>query len=150
MKTIDFYHVNADKLATQYDSLSFEQVHGDWLAMLSELSPKASVVDIGAGSGRDARALQQLGFTVTAVEPADKLRKLGQQHAPEVIWLDDSLPDLRRLKLNQRFDLVLVSAVWMHLNQAQQKLALKNIKQLLTAKGITVITLRHGCFDDGR
>lgn len=150
MKTIDFYHLNAEKLAAQYDSLSFEQVHADWLDILKLLPQGASVVDIGAGSGRDALALHAQGFSVTAVEPADKLRKHGQQKSPQIIWLDDTLPDLRRLKQNQKFDLVLVSAVWMHLTQTQQKHALLNIKMLLKAKGFLVITLRHGNFDDER
>lgn len=150
MKNIAFYHANADKLASQYDSLTFAQVHADWLSVLQQLPPGASIADIGAGSGRDALALHQLGFTVTAVEPADKLRKLGQQKSPDIIWLDDALPELRRLKLNQRYDLVLLSAVWMHLDRNEQKKALKSVKQLLKPNGFAVITLRYGSFDDGR
>ncbi|RUO48458.1 class I SAM-dependent methyltransferase [Pseudidiomarina donghaiensis] len=150
MKNIAFYHTNADKLASQYDSLTFEQVHADWLPVLQLLPRGASIVDIGAGSGRDALALHHQGFHVTGVEPADKLRKLGQQKSSEIIWLDDKLPELRRLKLNQRYDLVLISAVWMHLGRNEQKKALKSLKQLLKPNGFAVITLRFGHFDDGR
>ena len=40
---------------------------------------------------------------------------------PNVTWLDDSLPELSRLRaLGHRFDLVLLSAVWMHVPRASE------------------------------
>ena len=46
------YNHQSEEMAQRYEDLSFEQVHRD---ILSELPPKgATVLDVGAGSGRDA------------------------------------------------------------------------------------------------
>ncbi|KPQ26053.1 MAG: hypothetical protein HLUCCA13_03020 [Halomonas sp. HL-48] len=59
-----------------------------------------------------------------AVEPAEKLRTLGQSHTHDrdVSWIDDTLPALNCVsQLSQRFQLILVSAVWMHLPPNEQQ-----------------------------
>ena len=60
---------------TQYNSVSFETVHTSW----QEWWPKngQTILDIGAGNGRDAQWLNERGCEVVAVEPADALRTLG-------------------------------------------------------------------------
>ena len=87
-----FYNEHAQRLFEQYQSLEFERVHGEWLHHLPEQA--GLVLDIGAGSGRDARAMAQRGWQVVAVEPADKLRTLGQTTTAglDVSWLEDTLP----------------------------------------------------------
>ena len=78
--------------------------------------------------------------------------KLGEENTPdEVTWLDDELPTLYKVrKLSCRYDLILVSAVWMHLPVMLRYKALSVLAKLLTKKGKIVITLRQGSFDDGR
>jgi protein-L-isoaspartate O-methyltransferase len=46
------YEQNALQLVTQYESLAFEDAHAALLDLLPEQS--ATVLDVGAGSGRDA------------------------------------------------------------------------------------------------
>lgn len=148
--TISFYDKNATQLAQQYDSLAFESVHQSW----SQYWPKtgATVLDVGAGSGRDARWMSERGCTVVAVEPSIRLRDLVQQSCSEdVICLDDSLPHLNHVvRLAKRYDLVMLSAVWMHISIEQRSAAIKVLSNLLVDDGILVITLRHGGFKDGR
>ncbi|MDN7125972.1 class I SAM-dependent methyltransferase [Pseudidiomarina sp. 1APR75-33.1] len=146
--TIRFYSENADEFSRQYDSLSFAQVHGDWLHLLDEIPSGTQVLDIGAGSGRDARALAKRGLQVTAVEPAAALRALAQEKSAGINWVDDTLPDLE--SLDSRYGLVLVSAVWMHLNLFGQIESLKRITELVEQNGYLILTLRHGTFADER
>lgn len=72
------YHEHARRFFDQYQSVDFEQVHRDWLSLMPEQSGLA--LDVGAGSGRDARALAERGWQVVAVEPADNLRQLGRKY----------------------------------------------------------------------
>lgn len=67
-ENIKYYSTHAEKLADQYNSVAFEKVHADWL---SEIPEKGFVLDVGAGSGRDARFLAVKGLSVVAVEPAE-------------------------------------------------------------------------------
>ncbi len=63
----DYYSKNAQALTEQYNSLPFDQVHFGWLPHLPEKPGLA--LDVGAGSGRDARALSGRGGSVYAEEP---------------------------------------------------------------------------------
>jgi SAM-dependent methyltransferase len=149
--TLDPYNRHAEKFFSQYQSVTSEQVHSDWLPLLNRNSGLA--LDVGAGSGRDARALAERGWDVVAVEPAKELRQLGEKVTAScsVQWVDDSLPDLSEIrKLSYRFDLVLVSAVWMHLPPTSRERAFRILTELLAPSGMLVITLRHGPGDGER
>jgi len=146
---VNHYHQNAANLSAQYDALTFEQVHTGWLPLLDKIQP-ARALDIGAGSGRDAEALARRGWQVTAVEPAEALRKIGQKKQGAITWLDDRMPALAALGDKDCFDLILLSAVWMHLTEIDRPVALKRLQQLLSPQGILIISLRHGPSVPGR
>ena len=145
-----FYSENADSLASQYDSISFESVHSDWLKLLPT---NGTALDIGAGSGRDARYLFDRGLKVHAIEPATNLLLAAKRNSSEhdITWYQDDLPNLNQIKaLDAQFDLILLSAVWMHLSPDERVASMKTMASLLSAAGRLVITLRHGKFRDGR
>jgi len=144
------YAVAADSLARQYESVTFEEVHA---AVLHLLPPPGLALDIGAGTGRDAAALADRGFAVTAVEPTTELRAHGARlHAGKgITWIDDGLPDLAVLAAAaDRFDLILLTAVWMHLDAAERLRAMARIAAHLAPGGRVFMTLRHGPVPEGR
>ncbi len=146
------YSEEAESLAARYERLTFERVHGDALPLFPK--PPASVLDIGAGTGRDAAALAARGHkVVVAVEPTTELREHGKKiHAAHKIkWLDDGLPDLDKVfDLDRRFDLVLLTAVWMHLDKDQRRPAMASVASLTEPGGRIVLSMRHGPVPEGR
>lgn len=130
--------------------MRFEDVHRGWLA---HLPPAGFALDVGAGSGRDAAALARRGWEVLAVEPAAGQRALGAEATKglSVQWLDDKLPELAAVRtLSYRFNLILVSAVWMHLPPTKRERAFRVLAELLAPGGVLVISLRHGARDSDR
>ncbi|NVK41153.1 MAG: class I SAM-dependent methyltransferase [Oceanospirillaceae bacterium] len=150
-KTIDTYHRQAQGFAEQYDSVPAEQVHAEWLAALQGM-PVGRALDVGAGSGRDARWLACLGWQVSAVEPAEALREIARSSTPaSVDWIDDTLPELARITASgHSYELILLSAVWMHLLPEQRRQAFKVLAGCLAPDGLMVITLRFGPSDPAR
>jgi ubiquinone/menaquinone biosynthesis C-methylase UbiE len=84
-----FYNENAKALAQQYLSTSFEQVHQRWSQFLPTMikNSNARILDIGAGSGRDAKHIAELAeqkhanknnIQKIAVEPANLLAPGGE------------------------------------------------------------------------
>lgn len=149
--TIDYYSDNAEFFANQYLSTSTEEVHSAWIHKF--LPSKGRVLDIGAGAGRDAKYFAQKGLLVHAVEPSSGLRSIGQLQTEglRVEWLNDQLPELKEvINTNLMFDVVLLSAVWMHLLPNQRSLALSNLAKLVMPRGCIVISLRHGTSSDVR
>lgn len=145
------YSEAAPALIERYESLRFEDVHGHVMHLFP--AAPARVLDIGAGSGRDAAALARLGHSVTAVEPTPELRAYGQAaHAAlGITWLDDMLPHLPTVQaLGRRYDLILLTAVWMHLDEAERAAAMQALAALLAPGGRISMSLRHGPVPEGR
>uniref|UniRef100_UPI003F4D8487 class I SAM-dependent methyltransferase n=1 Tax=Azospirillum formosense TaxID=861533 RepID=UPI003F4D8487 len=145
------YGENAEALTEQYESVAFADVHRDVLHLFP--SRPSRILDIGAGTGRDAAALSVLGHKVTAVEPTAELRGAGMRiHAATPIrWIDDGLPELAEVRSQGgRYDVVLLTAVWMHLDDDQRGIAMPHIAGLLTPNGRVIMSLRHGPVPAGR
>ena len=145
------YGETADELVERYESLVFENVHRDVLPFLPP--PPARVLDVGAGTGRDAAALAARGYSVVAAEPTPELRAHGQRlHRESAIeWIDDWLPELAMLRgRGERFDLVMLTAVWMHLDAGERERGMPNVAGLVRPGGIVTLTLRHGPVPPGR
>ncbi|MBO1419134.1 bifunctional 2-polyprenyl-6-hydroxyphenol methylase/3-demethylubiquinol 3-O-methyltransferase UbiG [Streptomyces sp. FH025] len=146
------YGEQAEQLAVQYESVSFAQVHRSLLRRHYP-APPAAVLDVGAGTGRDAAALAALGHRVVAVEPTPELRAVGERlHAGSgVRWVADALPELPVLSAGgERFDLILITAVWMHLAPDEGPPAMDALVRLLAPGGRLALTLRHGPVPPGR
>ena len=150
-KGTEGYSQEADNLARQYEEMTFADVHRDTLHLLPK--PSAFVLDIGAGTGRDAAHLAHKGYRVTAVEPTPELRHHGMRlHADAPIeWIDDSLPELKTLQKNShRFDAILMTAVLMHLDEGQRRTAMASIAPLLAEQAVLILSLRYGPVPPGR
>ena len=111
-ESLRWYDANAGVLAHAYEAIEPEQLHS-WLIDLLPTAP-ALVLDVGAGTGRDAAWLARLGYSVVAVEPSNAMRAEGQSRHPEinVTWIEDFLPALTATyRRGLAFHLILLSAV---------------------------------------
>jgi SAM-dependent methyltransferase len=145
------YAAEAEALVKQYESLAFAAVHRQVLHLIP--TEPGRVLDIGAGTGRDAAGFAALGHRVTAVEPTTELRTRAEalHPSPGIEWVDDSLPDLARLGADaDSFDVVMLTAVWMHLDAAQRRRAMKRVAGLVRPGGVLILSLRHGPVPPGR
>src|SRR6202022_2833826 len=118
------YAEEADDLFRRYKSVSFAELHRSVLHLI----PPAPcwVLDIGSGTGRAAAALAAMGHRVVALEPTDEMRMRAVAHHPsrQIEWLDDRLPGLTHaLGRGKQFDVIMMTAVWMHLDQPQRRRA---------------------------
>lgn len=143
------YSAEAPELLKLYESLPFEQSHSGVL----DLIPPApiDILDIGAGTGRDAAWFASRGDRVTAIEPTQEMREGAMAiHADvSITWLDDNLPALSSVQ-GKAFDLVWMSAVWMHFLPAEHAAMMPVIAKLVRPGGALMISLRHGPLPEGR
>lgn len=149
-ESVRFYDANAAALADQYESVRADQVHACWSKFLPP--SKGLVLDVGAGSGRDAAWLAAQGHEVVAVEPSPKMRAEGtRRHSASAIqWIDDDLPGFKAVEaLRFKFDLILLSGTWMHVAPGEdRKRAFRKLASLLKPGGRMVFSLRRKLPDD--
>lgn len=147
----DEYQFRVSEYVSKYETLTFEQVHSDVLDLLPQ--QKGVVLDIGAGSGRDAAWFAASGWEVIAIDKSSAMLESARRLHPDprIIWMPDSLPGLQKtFKKNIQFDLIWLSAVWMHVPPKDRARAFRKMVALLNSSGWIMISLRHGSFADGR
>lgn len=143
---VAIYDAHARGLTRRLDSVPTEVL----LAALADLipPPPVRVLDVGAGSGRDAAWFAARGDTVTAAEPAAAFHPIIAARAPDVAIVDARLPDLDGIA--GVFDLVLVNAVVQHLDADQRGVAARRLAALTAPQGRLILSLRQGPGAEGK
>lgn len=149
--SIGWYEAHAREAAARYEQADSARLH----AWLEDFLPqeKAAVLDVGAGSGRDAAWLASKGHDVVALEPAAAMREEARRRHPHanVQWRSDRLPELQAItRTGLSFDFILLSAVWMHVAPRDRARAFRKLTNLLKPGGTLAISLRHGPAEPGR
>lgn len=143
---IEGYERHISRFIETSQALDFQIVCRDFVEYLPP--EKSHVLDVGAGAGQNAAALDDLGFHVTAIEPMQEFRIAAQNFykALSVKWLAGSLPHLSILDSADahKFEFVLIEGVWYHLNDKEREQAAARISSIVKRNGKCAISLRNG------
>ncbi|CAN5398996.1 hypothetical protein BH10PSE4_BH10PSE4_33980 [soil metagenome] len=145
------YDRDVEAFFARADHVAFADKHAAVLHLYP--AAPARILDIGAGSGVDAAYFAALGHAVLAVEPTPVLLAgaIARHDHPAITWLNDGLPDLATVEARGAlFDLILLSAVWMHLDEDERRRAMPKVAALLANGGVLSLSLRHGPVPPGR
>ena len=129
-----------------YESIDPGQANA-WLEPYIPQEP-ASILDVGAGSGRDAAWLSSKGHQVIAVEPSSSMRREAERfHSGSAFTLvADRLPDIKKISRSGiSFDLILLNAIWMFIPNTERKRSFRKLIALLKPRGIIAISFRTPC-----
>jgi SAM-dependent methyltransferase len=132
------------ELIARYNELDCAEVYAPVLDLLPQTPVR--IVDIGAGTGRDAAWFATAGHRVLAVEPVKELHEpaIRQHISPNIEWLDDRLPTLHKAQSYGRFDLITLCGVWQHIKNSDRQLAMQNLGRIAASGSKMVMSLRHG------
>gem|GEM_PF-868207 len=145
------YAEEAEELFRRYESIPSTEVHRAVLHLIPA-SP-CRVLDIGSGTGRDTAWFAAMGHRVVAIEPTDAMRlpAMALHRSSLIEWLNDSLPELTILRRRaETFDLVMLTAVWTHLDAEQRRRGMPNLAAQVANGGTLIMKLRHGEVPPGR
>ncbi|WP_430436047.1 class I SAM-dependent methyltransferase [Oceanibaculum nanhaiense] len=148
---IDFYERHAAALADGYEAVSFKDAYPFLVPVFS--GEPLTVLDIGAGTGRDAAWIAARGHYVYAVEPSAAMRRIaGSLHPNErITWIDARLPALDAPAIQPGgYDVVLANAVWMHVPPDVREQSMARIYELTREDGTAYVSLRIGPQDEER
>lgn len=79
--TLDYYDHNAVELATRYETADVAEIHR---RLEQAFEPGARLLELGAGSGRDAAAMVAAGFRVTLTDGSEAMLRQAVAGHPEL------------------------------------------------------------------
>lgn len=142
---IDGYVEDSSFLIQAFEAISSP----DLLSHVLDFIPNSncSVIEVGAGTGRDAAWLASKGLNVSAVEPVSEFREAGKSFHPSPLieWFNDSLPSLTQIiQQNRIYQLALLISVWQHIPKDDKLASLTNLHSVLEQNGKLIISVRNG------
>lgn len=142
--TIDFYDQYAKTQSDLYETADMSAMYRRLEAIAP---PHSRVLEIGCGSGRDARVLADMGFSVVATDASKGMiqeaerRAEGKRGDLSFKWLPFPIPEGHSF-FKEGFDLVLAVAVLMHMLPEERFQTLKQIQRTLKPKGLFYCTFK--------
>jgi len=134
----DFYHHN---FREYHEKTFYADMSSVLMPLVGKLDPKAYVLDVGCGSGRDLLWLKKQDFNVIGFERAPGLAELAGKNAGcEVIVDDFELYDFTKLSV----DAVLLTGALVHVPYEKFEQIFQNIMKALKSKGYVLISLKEG------
>lgn len=109
---------------------------------ISMLSPKAKIIDLGCGSGRDAKIFTDRGIDALGVDYCASLIEIAKVHAPLAGF---QLMDIEAMNFPESsFDGAWAACSLGHIAKSQLPNVLKKIHLLLKENGYFYLTLKKG------
>lgn len=133
-----------DKLAKDYDSwargFDFSNEYRQFKEYLG--LEKGKVLDVGCGSGRDARALFDLGFDITGIDLSEKMLELAKFKEPGAKFVR---MDFRELSFPDNFfDGFWANAALFLVDEESMKKTLGELYRVIKNGGIGYLSFKEG------
>lgn len=136
-RTIDAYNTHAEYWRQNYSQPNY------WDGVFEtyqKLLPAGSVIEIGAGAGRDANDLIARGYEYYGTEPAERLVAVARRENPGATFEQKSVYDLKA----GEFDGFWAAAVLLHIPRTRMCEALAKIRGAVRNGAIGFIAIKEG------
>lgn len=146
MQTVDYkkitkesYQATAQEFARNVDELA---PTGSIEKFIKLLPPKAKIIDIGCGSGRDAKLFTNMGATVLGIDFSSNLIDIAKRNAP---LAEFQLMDIETMNLPAAsFDGAWAACSLGHISKKILPDVIKKVYFLLKEKGYFYLALKMG------
>jgi tellurite methyltransferase len=109
---------------------------------ITNILPGGTVLDLGAGDGRQALYLAAKGFQVTAVDLSEAgLEKLQRLAGKQGLNIKTELADLNSWSISEEYDAIIAIAVLQHLKHDPAMRILNEMKAHTRSGGINALTV---------
>lgn len=136
-KTVSVYNEIADIYAKTFTNIS-EPID----EFLKFIPQNGKILDIGCGTGIDAKYMQEKGFIVTGVDPSQKMLDIAKKQAPLIKF---KLGDCRKLDFAPNyFNGIFSSFSLIHIQKKDVREILKDFYRILKKEGILYIGFQEG------
>ena len=137
MSTLDYYNQNHEAYYT-------DTVHADVSGLYAHFEPLlplgAKIIDIGCGSGRDAKHFMEAGYTVTAIDGSRELCRQAEEllGVPVLCMLFDEID------YDAEFDAGWACSSLLHVPKAELPDVMRRICRALKPGGVFYASFKYG------
>ncbi len=136
-KTVFYYENHAEEFCA---STVNADMSGLRERFLSHLPKGAHILDAGCGSGRDAKAFLDAGYTVTAMDASERICR----EAEKLLSVPVLTMKFEELSLENEFDGIWACASLLHVKREELGDVLLRFKRALKKNGILYASFKYG------
>jgi len=137
--TIESY----DRIAQQFANKVANLHHtGEYEKFLGYVPEGGKILDLGCGSGRDAKVFSEKGYEVTGIDRSKELLKIARETAPKAQFFE---MDILYLSYpDQTFDGIWAASSILHLPKKEVPRCLKEAYNVLKPEGALYVCVKKG------
>ncbi len=139
-KTKEYYENNTEEF---FDSTVSADVGYLYYDFLKSIPQGGKILDLGCGSGRDAKAFIEKGYFVTAIDVSPSLCKM----AKEKLGIEVECLDFNEVNYKEKFDGVWACASLLHCSRENLPSIINKIKNALVPNGVVYMSFKYGDFE---
>jgi SAM-dependent methyltransferase len=135
--TIPYYDEHGQAFFDRSMQANLDQLYN---AFTKYLPDDAHILEVGCGSGRDAKAFIERGYRVTATDGSATMAKLAQEYLGQEVlhWTFDEID------FDNEFDAIWANACLLHVPMAEMKSVFERLSKALKIGGIWYAGLKLG------
>ena len=135
--TIRYYDDHAEEFFQSTHNLDMSELYKPFLDMLPS---KASILDVGCGSGRDSLCFMRLGYEVTPFDASKKMVALSSKLlGMKIIQLD-----FENMDFNNQFDGIWACAIFLHVTKNKMNSIISKMERALVDNGVMYASFKYG------
>lgn len=135
--TLHYYQTNAQ---TFFDGTVNVDMSSLYETFTRHLAPGARVLDAGCGSGRDAKAFQEMGYQVEAFDASPAMVELAREHA----GLPVQLMTFADVDWKEEFDGIWCCASLLHVPAVELPGVMQRLADALKPGGVWYVSFKYG------
>ncbi len=133
----DYYQHHADTFFDGTVEVDMTPLYGRFLPLLAE---GAAILDAGCGSGRDALAFGNLGYSVTAFDASPAFVALAERHTGQPV----QCLRFQDITWQEQFDGIWACASLLHVPSAELPDVVDRLRKALQPGGILYASFKYG------
>ncbi len=135
--TLKYYQDNAQ---TFFDGTVNVDMSSLYEAFTRHLAPGARVLDAGCGSGRDAKAFQEMGYQVEAFDASPAMVELAREHT----GLPVKVMSFEDVDWKEEFDGIWCCASLLHVPAVELPGVMRRLADALKPGGVWYVSFKYG------